>query len=195
MTVLPVSADDFASFRDLIEERCGLHFDESQRASLSASLRARMQQLGIVEIGEYYERLRNRASAATDDEFRQLINLVTVTETCFFRNPSHFRLLRQHILPALLAGPPRTLRIWSAGCSSGEEAYSIALTLWDMGVYSACPDWTFEIVGTDLNTDVLEAARRGIYAAHALRNVGDDVLLLHFRRDGDLFHLNDDIKR
>ncbi len=192
--VLPV--EHFVRFRDLIEERCGLHFDESQRASLSASVKARMQQLGLVKIDDYYERLRGKVAHLMEAEFRNLINLVSVTETCFFRDPSQFRLLRHHILPALLAERgARTLRIWSAGCSSGEEAYSIALTLWDMGLYLAYPSWTFEIVGTDLNTKVLDTARRGVYSARALRNVEGDWLQRYFRREGAHFHLNDEIKR
>ena len=188
--------EQFIRFRDLIENRCGLHFDESQRASLSASLRARMQQLGLDRIDDYYDRLRARTA---DDEFRKLINLVTVTETCFFRDQSQFRLLRRHILPTLLAEraaqPKPTLRIWSAGCSSGEEAYSIALTLWDMGLYLTYPDWTFEIVGTDVNTEVLDAAKRGVYSARALRNVEGDWLDRYFRPDGPHFCLNEEVRR
>jgi chemotaxis protein methyltransferase CheR len=143
---------------------------------------------------------------AVDHEFRKLINLVTVTETCFFRDPSQFRLLRHHILPALMterksglhqlfSPKEKTLRIWSAGCSSGEEAYSIALTLWDMGLYLAYPDWTFEIVGTDLNTQVLQKASQGIYSARALRNVEGTWLKRYFERDGSNFRLNDEIRR
>ena len=142
---------DLASFtavRDLIEERCGLRFDDSQRASLSASVAARMQQLGLVREDEYFERLRGAAPRIVEAELRNLLNLVTVTETCFFRDASQFRLLREHIIPALMAersargDRPRTIRIWSAGCSSGEEAYSIAITLDDMGLFQAYPDWT-----------------------------------------------------
>jgi chemotaxis protein methyltransferase CheR len=191
-----LSLEQFVRFRDLIEERCGLHFDESQRTSLSASLGVRIQQLGIDQIDDYYDLLCRR----TDDEgFRKLINLVTVTETCFFRNPSQFRLLRQHILPTLLAGhrirQTRTVRIWSAGCSSGEEAYSIALILSDMGLLSASAAWTFEIVGTDVNTEVLETARGGVYSARALRNVEGDLLRRYFRSDAGRFSLDDAIKR
>ncbi len=180
-----LSVGQFVRFRDLIEERCGLHFDESQRTSLSASLRARMQQLGLAGIDDYYDLLSSR----TDDEgFRKLINLVTITETCFFRDPSQFRLLRRHILPTLLAErgsrQTRTVRIWSAGCSSGEEAYSIAVMLSDMGLLSASAAWTFEIVGTDVNTEVLETARRGVYSARALRNVEGGLLRRYFRPDG-----------
>jgi chemotaxis protein methyltransferase CheR len=191
-----LSLAQFVRFRDLIEERCGLHFDKSQRTSLSASLGVRMRQLGIDQIDDYYDLLCRR----TDDEgFRKLINLVTVTETCFFRDPSQFRLLRQHVLPTLLArrGSPqtRTVRIWSAGCSSGEEAYSIALILSEMGLLSASAAWRFEIVGTDVNTEVLESARRGVYSARALRNVEGDLLRRYFRPDAGRFCLDDAIKR
>ena len=191
-----LSLAQFVRFRDLIEERCGLHFDESQRTSLSASLRARMQQLGIERIDDYHDLLSRR----TDDEgFRRLINLVTITETCFFRDPSQFRLLRRYILPTLLAErgsrQTQTVRIWSAGCSSGEEAYSIAVMLSDMGLLSPSAAWTFEIVGTDVNTEVLETARRGVYSARALRNVEGDLLRRYFRPEGRRFSLSDEIKR
>ena len=207
MTTRPASVNGFAPadllpleqfirFRDLIEDRCGLHFDESQRPSLSASLRARMQQLGLDRLDDYYDRLQARPA---DEGFRKLINLVTITETCFFRDQSQFRLLRRHILPTLLAeraGQPKpTLRIWSAGCSSGEEAYSIALMLWDMGLHLMYPDWTFEIVGTDVNTEVLDAAKRGVYSARALRNVEGDWLRRYFRPDGPNFCLNEEVRR
>lgn len=165
-----------------------------------------MQQLGVAAMGDYYERLRSHTMPAIDHEFRKLINLVTVTETCFFRDPSQFRLLRNHILPALMternkglhplfSPEAKTLRIWSAGCSSGEEAYSIALTLWDMGLYLAYPDWKFEIVGTDLNTQVLQKASRGMYSARALRNVEGSWLKRYFERDCSNFRLNDEIRR
>ena len=113
-----------------------------------------MQHLGLQSEDEYYERLRGAAPRMVEAELRNLLNLVTVTETCFFRDASQFRLLREHIVPALIAersarsDATRAIRIWSAGCSSGEEAYSVALTLEDMGIYKAYPDWKIEIIGT-----------------------------------------------
>jgi len=194
--------DHFLQFRDLIEERCGLHFDESQRASLTASLSARMQQLGVERMEDYYDHLLNiNGAPSTEAEFRHLINLVTITETCFFRDTAQFRMLRDQILPAMIAartsisGMRRTIRIWSAGCSSGEEAYSIALTLWDMGAYLAYPDWTFDIVGTDINTKMVEAARRGVYSARAVRNVDGRLLRRYFVEEDGQFVLDDEIKR
>ncbi len=158
-----------------------------------------MEQLGLQREDEYYDRLRGEVARIVEAELRNLLNLVTVTETCFFRDAPQFDLLREHIIPTLMAersaAPTKRLRIWSAGCSSGEEAYSIALTLDDMGVFRACPDWAIEIVGTDLNTKALEKARRGVYSARAVRNVEGRLLDQYFRRDGKTFHLNDAIKR
>ena len=135
----------FAAVRDLIEERCGLRFDASQRASLSAAIEARMQQLGLERDDEYFDRLRGEAPRMVEAELRNLLNLVTITETCFFRDASQFRLLREHIIPTLISArrahkdAPRHIRIWSAGCSSGEESYSVAITLQEMGVYLGVP--------------------------------------------------------
>ena len=95
--------DYFLCFRELIEDRCGLHFDESQRASLLASLSARMEQLGLEQIDDYYAYLSEAHGApTTETEFRHLINLVTITETCFFRDAGQFRILRDDILPDVI---------------------------------------------------------------------------------------------
>ncbi len=155
-----------------------------------------MQHLGLSREDEYYDRLRGEVSWIVEAELRHLLNLVTVTETCFFRDAGQFRLLRDHIMPTLMAGPERSrgVRIWSAGCSSGEEAYSIAMTLDDMGLFRACPDWRVEVIGSDLNTKALEEARRGAYSARAVRNVEGRLLEKYFLRDGRTFVLSDEIK-
>jgi chemotaxis protein methyltransferase CheR len=196
--------DHFEAFRDLIEERSGLHFDESQRASLLASVGARMVHLAVTDLGEYYERLRSRPVATVDQEFQKLLNLISITETSFFRDPLQLRLLQDIILPSLLAeraqgvnggsGARRTLRIWSAGCSSGEEAYSIAIVLWETGLLPSHPEFACEIVGSDMNTKVLEEARRGVYSKRAVRNMEARYLHRHFRRDGTHYAINDALK-
>jgi chemotaxis protein methyltransferase CheR len=150
-----------------------------------------MQQLGLDREDTYLDRLRGEAPRIVEAELRQLLNLVTVTETCFFRDASHFRLLRDRIVPALADRP--VLRLWSAGCSSGEEAYSIALTLSEMGLYRN--GRTVEIIGTDLNSVAMERARQGTYSARAVRNVEGWLLDRYFIREGDAFTLVDDVKR
>jgi chemotaxis protein methyltransferase CheR len=160
-----------------------------------------MLQLGLVREDEYFARLRGAAPSLVEAELRNLLNLVTVTETCFFRDISQFRLLREHIIPTLMAersarpDGPRKIRIWSAGCSSGEEAYSIAITLHEMALFQARPDWSFEIIGTDLNTQALERARLGVYSERAVRNVEGVLLDDHFVREGKTFALSEDIKK
>jgi chemotaxis protein methyltransferase CheR len=159
-----------------------------------------MQQLGLESEEQYYARLRGEASRIVEAELRNLLNLVTVTETCFFRDASQFQLFRERIMPTLVAARSasgeerKAIRIWSAGCSSGEEAYSIAITLADMGLYRAHPHAGFEIVGTDLNSDVLEKARRGAYSGRAVRNVEGRLLDVYFAKDGRNFQLNEDVR-
>ena len=159
-----------------------------------------MEQLALMREDEYLARLRGAAPSLVEAELRNLLNLVTVTETCFFRDASQFRLLREYIIPTLTAersargGSPKKIRIWSAGCSSGEEAYSIAITLDEMGLFHD-PAWSVEIIGTDLNTKALEKARRGVYTARAVRNVEGVLLDDHFVRDGKNFALSDAIKK
>ena len=153
-----------------------------------------MQQLGLEREDEYYERLRGEASRIVEAELRNLLNLVTVTETCFFRDASQFRLLREHIIPRLIADRSPGFASGVPGCSSGEEAYSIALTLEDMGLYRAHPNSMFEIVGTDLNSTALEKARRGEYSARAVRNVEGRLLDRFFTSSGRNFMLNEEVR-
>ena len=190
----PLDDASFARVRDFIEARCGLDFGDSRRTSLETALHARMQQLGIPCHLAYFERL---SAHPGDDEFRNLINQVTITETSFFRDPAQFRMLRSHILPALLrvGGVKRTIRICSAGCSSGEEPYSVALLLRQMGLDITHPDWTLDIVGIDVNTAMLEAARRAQYSARAVRNVEGECLKQYFTAVGQQYHLDPAVAR
>lgn len=159
-----------------------------------------MEQLGLASDNAYLERLKGAIPTMVETELRNLLNLVTVTETCFFRDAAQFRLFRELIVPTLMTersangDRSKKVRIWSAGCSSGDEAYSIAMTLDDMGVYDAWPDWTIEIVGTDLNTDALEKARRGVYSERAVRNIEGRLLDKYFVRDGKSLALKESIK-
>ncbi len=158
-----------------------------------------MQWLGLVREDEYFDRLRGAAPSLVEAELRNLLNLVTVTETCFFRDAAQFRLLREHIVPTLMSErstrTDRKIRIWSAGCSSGEEAYSIAITLDAMGMFRRTPDWSIEIIATDLNTHALAKARRGVYTARAVRNVEGRLLDDYFVHDDTTFALSDEIKK
>jgi chemotaxis protein methyltransferase CheR len=194
--MLALPQEQFALFRDLIDQRCGIQLDDTKKESLQRSLSRRMEDLGLNRFEEYHEHLRGRAS---DEEFRRLVNLVTINETSFFRYPAQFEILRNHILPALIAErqaqDQRIVRIWSAGCSTGEEPYSVAILLLEMRLYVTYPDWNFEIVGTDLNTEVLKSARLGLFSQRSVRNLEGDVLRRYFSAEGKRFRLNEDVIR
>jgi len=155
----------------------------------------------IEETGQFYyadkddlllERIRRRQAATRDadllaylgrlsdsilgpDEWRALEAEISIAETFFFRYADHFEALRTEILPDLLErnAETRQLRIWSAGCSTGAEAYSIAILLTEM-LGERMADWHISILGTDLNNDVLQVARQGVYTAWALRSLSAD---------------------
>lgn len=156
----------FRAWLALIEQRAGLVFAEERRAFVNSGIRRGMGEAGCRDYGEYYRRLRR----ADDAEWARLVDHLTVHETRFFRHPPSFALLREGWLPGLVRdGVPRKLRIWSAGCASGEEAYSLAM-LADQQL-SACPGWDFEIIGSDISEAVLARARAGVYDERRLKYV------------------------
>ena len=187
-----LAAPGFARIRDLIEATCGLDVGDGRRSVLDSSVRARMAELGIEAIDGYLARL------CPDDagELGVLIDRVTITETQFFRDPAQFGLLR-HILRTLMSEREpvgqRRLRICSAGCASGEEPYSVALTWRELGIGRTHPGWTAEIVGIDVNTHMLAAAAERLYSARAVRNVDEDCLRRYFTPVGRSFQLDADV--
>jgi chemotaxis protein methyltransferase CheR len=152
--------EDFAALRKLVRELTGISLTEQKRELVYGRLSRRLRALKLDSFGEYRQLL-----ATNDGELVHLCNAITTNLTAFFREQHHFAYLRDHILRPLASerGGARRLRIWSAGCSTGEEPYSIA-----MSVHESLPDlshWDIRILATDLDSDVLERARRGIYPA------------------------------
>ncbi|MEN3337450.1 MAG: chemotaxis protein methyltransferase CheR, partial [Acidobacteriota bacterium] len=186
----PLSASQFALVCELVESRAGLDFREARRSLLESSLRARMQQLDLDTLDAYVARLSGADSAV---EFDALISTLTITETQFLRDPAQFALLREHILPTLMAQRgatrDRRLRICSAGCSSGEEPYSLALSWREMDP-AARHGWALEIVGIDVNVQMLEVARRRLYPARALRNLDAEVTGRYFTAGDCAFEID-----
>jgi chemotaxis protein methyltransferase CheR len=161
------SDDDFQALRRLVREVTGINLSDQKRELVYGRLARRLRALNLRSFRDY------RALLSQDDgrELVQLCNAITTNLTAFFREPHHFEHFKKDLLGPLLAKPPasRRLRIWSAGCSTGEEPYSIA-----MSVLEAIPDiarWDIRILATDLDSDVLEKARRGIYTAERLQSL------------------------
>jgi chemotaxis protein methyltransferase CheR len=155
-------------FTQLIASHMGLQIRGVETEKLCQSLRSRMTHQQLLNPEEYY-RLLATDTANSRHEWEELALLLTIGETYFFRDSGQFSLLRQQILPELIERNKgiRSLRIWSAGCSTGEEPYSLAILVREL--LPTCSDWNILIVGTDVNKHAITAARRGIYRQHALR--------------------------
>jgi len=182
----------FERFRGLIEERAGIYYPDSRRDALRRALAARLTRLGVVEWDEYARLLA--CPSRGGDEFRELLRYITISETDFFRIPSQFEALRRVLAPAIVAQRPAgVISIWSAGCATGEEPYSIAITLADMG--AALRGWRASILATDVSADALERARRGRYRERDLRGVPPGHLARHFRRHADDYEVGPELRR
>ena len=174
--------EDFQALRVLVKSVTGIHLSEQKRELVYGRLARRLRALQLRTFAEYRERLKGDVQ-----ELAELCNAITTNLTSFFREPHHFQYLREHLLAPLAADPHggRRLRIWSAGCSTGEEPYSIAMTLLE-----TLPDagrWDVRILATDLDSEVLARARRGIYPQERLANVPPERLQRFFieRQEAD----------
>lgn len=185
---------EFELLRDFIWEKSGLFFEVGKRQYVWRRVQHRMRAVGCVELQEYYRLLHTDPS---ETELRELLNVLTTTETYFFRNEPQLRSFQEEILPALAqrkqAQNDRRLCFWSAGCSSGEEPYTLGMILREHLPQFA--RWQIRIVGTDINTQVLQKAREGLYSSRALRDTPPHYLSKYFKAEGDQYRLCDRIQQ
>jgi chemotaxis protein methyltransferase CheR len=172
--------EDFESLRQLVKSLTGINLSDQKRELVYGRLARRLRALRLKSFREYRELL-----ARDPRELIQLTNAITTNLTSFFRERHHFDYLREELLKPLAVDPhaSRRVRIWSAGCSSGEEPYSIA-----MMVHEALPDlagWDVRILATDLDSEVLARARAGVYGAERLRSVEPHRLARFFTEQWD----------
>lgn len=155
------------AFRHLIEECLGLVFGEDKAADLDAGLRKATQVLGIGSLEELFERLER---ADPDGEvWAPLREHLTTGETYFFRDPGQLEVIRRCIFPAWQEAGAHRIRIWSAGCSTGEEAYTLAMMAAE--AFPAVQGWQVEVLGTDLNETALARAQAGVYREWSFRGL------------------------
>ncbi|MFZ0817360.1 MAG: protein-glutamate O-methyltransferase CheR [Candidatus Sulfotelmatobacter sp.] len=164
----------FRQIRDLVYKVCGIFQLEEKLYLMADACGRRMKQLSIRTPREYWDLLT--AHSNREAELRQLLNEVTIGETCLFRSPPQLDALRKVILPELVADKSRQitkrLRIWSAGCSTGEEPYTLAMNILEESEH-LLKGWTVEILATDLNDRSVETAKAGVYGDYALRSTTD----------------------
>lgn len=183
---------DFDFLRVLLQHRSGLSLSVEKRYLVESRLGMLCRRRGIAGISALV--LQLRASPASELE-AAVVEAMTTNETLFFRDRTPFDLFRDVILPEKLAAnaQSRTLRIWCAAVSTGQEAYSLAMVLDEAA--DRLSGWTLEILGTDISVDVLERARQGLYSQFEVqRGLPIQLLLKHFRQEGDKWRLSERIR-
>jgi chemotaxis protein methyltransferase CheR len=164
-------ADEYRLLRDLVSERLGIWFGPDSRLSLERRLRERLTVRGLTSYGDYYQLLKY--SPLANEEWEEASELLTTHETYFFREDFQLRAFKNELLPMLatLGRKRRRLQVWSAGCSTGEEAYTIAMLLLESGLFEG---WEVRVYGSDLSKKCITAARRGIYGPSSFRSTSDE---------------------
>lgn len=191
---LQMSMDEFVMIRDFIHERCGIFFAENKMYLVKNRLQKRMEQLDIKTVRDYFYHVKYDTSQV---EFNVLMDLVTTNETSFFRNEPQLLSFSDEVLPMLikdrLDNRRKSIRIWSAGCSTGEEPYTLAMIILER-LRGQLAGWNIEILANDISEEVLQKARRGEYSGITLRNVRADLLARYFTQAGDLYRVNPEVK-
>lgn len=154
-----ITDDEFKLFQKLIFEQAGISMSPAKKMMVAGRLQRRLAYYGLRQYGDYYRLIQKPENR---QELQVMVDALTTNETYFFREPAHFDLLRAQILPTTTSNP---VRIWSAACSSGEEVYSIAMTLSE-----TLRTRSWEVLGSDISTRMLKLAQAGHYPL--LRNEG-----------------------
>jgi chemotaxis protein methyltransferase CheR len=189
---IPLEEDVFRLIRDLIRDYCGIYFDDDSMYLLERRLSKRVRNHHFNSFRDYYRHLlygRNR-----DEELAMIIDVLTVNETYFFREQSQLKTFSEEILPELrdLNKDKKMLRIWSAGCSTGEEPYTIAMLVLEKKYFYG---WYIEILGSDINQRVLQVARSGIYRKNSFRTTEQHFINKYFKEENSLFRISDSVKQ
>ena len=173
---------DVELLRNLLLARSGIDFGRHREILLENSLRRRMKHVGARSLYEYYRMLTAPGSAGA--ELQVLVDEVSIQETSFFRNAPQFELFEREVLPqriqARLSLAKRTLRLWSAGCSTGQEPYSVAVGVVENAVLTEA--WDVQLLATDISAQALQVAKRGEYEARQMNGVSPLRLERFFQR-------------
>ena len=182
---------DYEYLRKFLKDRSGLDLSSDKQYLVESRLIPVARKVGLSGISDLVSRMR----AGSEETISTVVEAMTTNETFFFRDKIPFDHLRETILPALLRARAnrRTLRIWSAASSSGQEPYSIAMCLKEYG--AALNGWRIEIVATDISQGVLEKSKAGIFSQFEVqRGLPIQLLVKYFRQIGDMWQLNPDIR-
>ena len=167
----PITDREYSLLRQLVHREAGINLGPAKRELLVGRLSRRLRELGLTSFGDYYEYVTGSGGGA---ELTQLLDHIATNETHFFREPAHFDFIERQLCPVWAAAADagarsRTVRLWSAACSTGEEPYSLAMLL--LSRLPAEAGWNVEILGTDISTRVLQRAEAALWPGEKAREI------------------------
>jgi len=188
------SSEDYGFFKRLVLDKFGIKLTDRDYNKISRMILTRIRKLKTKSVSNYLKILE---SDLQENEWQYLIDGITVSETYFFRDQDQCSAIKEYILPRIIkVQEKRHLKIWSVGCSTGEEPYTMAIL-----ISQIIPDlkkWTIEITGTDLNPGNISMAEKGLYRNNSFRGVKQEIIANYFKKKGDSFlinnHLRDNVK-
>lgn len=189
-----ISDSTFNTFRDFIYQKSGIFFNESKKYLFESRLEKRIKAIGVKSFEEYFTYVQKSDNI---EELHKLYDAITINETYFFRAPQQFDAIEKIIVPELVqsrAGKSNYIRFWSAASSTGEEAYTLALLINEY-LKPKYPQITFQILASDINTSVIETAKKGIFKEYAVRNIPPNLLNKYFKTNGMSYELSPDIRK
>src|SRR6478752_7269018 len=187
----PVTPPDYEYLRKLLKDHSGLDLSADKQYLIESRLLPLARKAGLADIGDLVQKMKNGSSSL----IAQVVEAMTTNETFFFRDKVPFDHFREKIMPEMLQARAsrKSLRIWCAAGSTGQEPYSLAICLKEMG--AALGGWRVEIVATDLSNEVLEKSRAGIYSQFEVqRGLPIQLLIKYFKQVGELWQINADIR-
>jgi chemotaxis protein methyltransferase CheR len=190
---LKLTDAEFRLFTNFLRRRCGLHFSDETRFLVEKRLARRIHEADFGSFASYFYQLRNGPNA--EAEFSEIVDILTTNETYFFRERSQLSALVEEIIPEMLSrqlNSRRPISIWSAGCSSGEEPFSVAIMGLEAGLV---PGHDFRVYASDISRAVLSRARRGIYREASFREADESTRQRYFTQKDGLTRISDSIKR
>ena len=192
---LRVSDEEFRQLRDFIYAQCGIFIGENRKYLIENRLATRLKELKLTSYSEYYNYLRFDPNKHA--ELTKLFEAVTTNETSFYRNPPQLQIFQDVVLKetidTLRKKNQKKLRIWSAGCSTGEEPYTIAIIIHEL-LRQEVTTWDIKIIANDLSEAVLASARRGVYAEYALRTTPKELVAKYFVKEDNNYRLDPKLK-
>lgn len=195
-TKLVFSDKSFEIWRKYIYDLCGIYFQDTKKYLLESRLQKRITFLNLESYDQYLDYIKYNANGTAEKKY--LFEVITINETFFFRNQPQLDCLVSSVLPEIIAAKTKAgknkIRIWSAASSSGEEAYSVAMSIVDL-IKPKYPSFEFEIVGTDINQTMVDTAKKGIFKDYSIRNSPVYYLKKYFKQTPNGYEIDAELKK